>query len=88
MHRCSRRQPVRHLPQSGPVRHLLDFTKQIVFVQIASGPNGIGTSYTLKDGDLTALSRQTLKAGPGFGFGLDVLDRDGIKTYNGKPLDK
>jgi hypothetical protein len=66
----------------------IDFKKQIVFVQLASGPNNIGTSYTLDGkGNLTALSRQTLIGGPGFGYGLDVLDREGIKSYNGKPIE-
>ncbi|MSQ95668.1 MAG: hypothetical protein EXR98_14060 [Gemmataceae bacterium] len=65
----------------------IDFKKQIVFVQLASGPNNLGTSYTLDDkGNLTSLSRQTLKAGSGFGYGIDVLDRAGIKTYKGKQL--
>ena len=66
----------------------LDFAKQIVFVQIASGPNNISTGYTLNPntGDLTALSRQTLKAGEGFGYGIDVLSRDGVKSYMGKAI--
>lgn len=66
----------------------LDFTKQIVFVQIASGPNNISTTYTLnpKTGDLTAVSAQTLRAGEGFGFGIDVLVRDGIKSYMGRAI--
>ncbi len=65
----------------------IDFKTQIVFVQLASGPNNLGTSYTLDDnGNLTALSRQTLKAGPGFGYGIDVVNREGIKTYMGKQL--
>jgi hypothetical protein len=66
----------------------IDFTKQIVFVQLASGPNTITTAYLLdKDGDLTAKSQQTLKAGPGFGFGIDVLNRQGIKSYKGQPIE-
>jgi hypothetical protein len=67
---------------------MVDFNKQIVFVQLASGPNSLGTTYSLdKDGNLTAVSAQTLKAGPGFGFGIDVLERAGIKSYQGKPLE-
>ncbi len=66
----------------------LDFTKQIVFVQIASGPNNLSTTYSLdpKTGDLTAMSVQTLRAGEGFGYGIDVLYRDGIKSYKGKAI--
>jgi hypothetical protein len=66
----------------------IDFKKQIVFVNTSSGPNAIGTSYTLNaKGNLTAVSEQTLIDGPGFGYGIDVLDREGIKTYKGKPID-
>jgi len=65
----------------------LDFAKQLVLVHLASGPNLITTTYMLRDGDLTARSLQTLKAGPGFGFGIDVLNREGIKTYKGKPVE-
>lgn len=65
----------------------LDFKKQIIFVQIASGPNSISTTYVLTNGDLKAVSIQTLKAGPGFGYGIDVVEREGIKTYQGKPLE-
>lgn len=67
----------------------IDFEKQIVFVQLAGGPNSISTSYTLDGkGNLTALSKQSLIAGPGFGYGIDVLDREGIKSYMGKPIEK
>lgn len=67
----------------------IDFTKQIVFVQLATGgPNVPRASYTLDaKGDLTALSISTLKGGPGFGYSIDVLPRDGIKTYMGKPIE-
>lgn len=66
----------------------LDFKKQIVFVQLAGGPNNIETTYQLdRDGNLTAKSEQTLVAGPGFGYEIDVLDREGIKTYKGKPIE-
>lgn len=65
----------------------LDFAKQMVFVNMSSGPNAISTSYTLTKGNLTAKSAQTLIAGPGFGYGIDVLDREGIKTYMGKPIE-
>jgi hypothetical protein len=67
----------------------IDFEKQIIFVHLAGGPNNVSTTYTLDDkGNLKAVSLQTLIGGPGFGYGIDVLDRQGIKTYNGKPLEK
>jgi len=68
----------------------LDFTKQIVFVQLATGgPNVPRPTYTLDGkGNLTVLSISTLIGGPGFGYSIDVLNRDGIKTYQGKAIDE
>lgn len=68
---------------------MIDFTKQIVFVQLAiGGPNVPFPTYTLNaNGDLTAISISTLIGGPGFGYSIDVLPRDGIKTYMGKPIE-
>jgi hypothetical protein len=39
-------------------------------------------------GKLTAESKCTEKGGPGFGYSIDVLDRTGIKSYQGKPLER
>ena len=67
----------------------LDFTKQIVFVQLSlGGPNIPRSTYTLDaKGNLTVLSMSTLIGGPGFGYSIDVVNREGIKTYMGKPID-
>jgi hypothetical protein len=37
-------------------------------------------------GDLTILARATLVGGPGFGYTIGVISREGIKTVKGKPL--
>lgn len=66
----------------------VDFKKQLIFVQLAIGPNIPATGYSLdKKGNLTASSTQTGLGGFGFGYGIDVLDRTGIKSYQGKPLE-
>ena len=66
----------------------IDFKKQIVFVQTSDGPNLPKAFYTLDAaGKLTAEFKQTEKGGPGFGYSIDVLDRTGIKSYQGKPLE-
>jgi hypothetical protein len=66
----------------------IDFKKQIVFVQTSDGPNLPKAFYTLDAaGKLTAAFKQTEKGGPGFGYSIDVLDRTGIKSYQGKPLE-
>jgi hypothetical protein len=67
----------------------IDFTKQIIFVQLATGgPNIPRPTYTLDaKGNLTVLSISTLIGGEGFGYSIDALNREGIKTYQGKPLE-
>jgi hypothetical protein len=66
----------------------IDFKKQIVFVQTSDGPNLPRAFFTLDAaGKLTADFKQTDKGGPGFGYSIDVLDRTGIKSYQGKPLE-
>lgn len=66
----------------------IDFKKQIVFVQTCSGPNLPRAFFTLDAaGELKADNEHTLKGGPGFGYSIDVLDRAGIKSYQGKPLE-
>ena len=67
----------------------IDFKKQIVFVQLSlGGPNVPRSTYTLDGkGNLTVLSMSTLIGGPGFGYSIDVVNREGIKTYQGRPLE-
>jgi hypothetical protein len=67
----------------------IDFTKEIVFVQIAGGPNIPSVTYFLDaKGNLTVGVAQTLRDGPGFGFSIAVLPKNSIKTYNGKPIEE
>jgi hypothetical protein len=67
----------------------VDFTKEIVIVQLAlGGPNVPTATYTLDaKGNLTSVAITTLIAGPGFGYSIDVLPRDGIKSYMGKAIE-
>jgi hypothetical protein len=67
-----------------------DFGKQIVFVQLATGgPNVPRPTYKLDNkGNLTVLSISTLIGGPGFGYSIDLLNREGIKTYQGKAIEE
>jgi hypothetical protein len=68
----------------------VDFTKHIVFVQLAlGGPNVPSASYTLDaKGNLTSVAISTLIGGPGFGYSIDVLPKDGVKTYMGKAIEE
>lgn len=66
----------------------IDFEKQIVVVTLAlGGPNVPRASFTLNDkGDVKVLALSTQIGGPGFGYSLDVLNREGIKTIQGKAI--
>jgi hypothetical protein len=65
----------------------VDFDKQIVLVHLAGGPNTPSASYTLEKGDLRAKVLSTLIAGPGFGYSIEVLPKEGVKTYQGKAIE-
>lgn len=67
----------------------VDFAKNIVVVQVApGGPNVPSAFYKLSDaGDLQAKVASTLIAGPGFGYSLDVLSKEKVKTYQGKKIE-
>jgi hypothetical protein len=67
----------------------VDFSKKLVLVGTAGGPNIVNLSAVLNaKGDLTINAMSTLVGGPGFGYGLIVIDRDGVKSVKGKPLEK
>lgn len=65
----------------------VDFTKELVLVATAAGPNRVAMSATLDDkGDLKVRSRATLIGGLGFGYAIATVSRQGVKSINGKPL--
>ena len=67
----------------------VDFDKKIVLVATSSGPNMVGlTAYLDDKGDVTTKAISTLIGGPGFGYALLPIDRAGVKTINGKTLEK
>lgn len=65
----------------------VDFTRELVLVATATGPNRVAMSASLDDkGDLRVRSRATLIGGRGFGYAIATISRRGIKSINGKPL--
>jgi hypothetical protein len=65
----------------------IDFAKELVLVAVAPGPNQVEMTPQLDDkGDLQFLARATLVDGPGFGYQIAVISREGVKTVKGKPL--
>lgn len=65
----------------------VDFTKQMILVFTAEGPNNVGCEPTLDaQGNVQALAMSTLIGGPGFGYLMLCIPRDGVRSVNGTPL--
>jgi predicted secreted protein len=66
-----------------------DFAENFVFVQTVSGPNRIILDYRFEktDRNLMVMVGSTRMAGPGFGWAMQAVRKDGIKQINGKPVD-
>ncbi len=66
----------------------VDFEKQLVLVgTVPCARNSLGANFKLDDnGDLKGWFLGTAIAGPGFAYQIVVVDRSGIKTYNGKAI--
>jgi inhibitor of cysteine peptidase len=67
----------------------VDFRNDIVLVQTVDGPNRvrIRTKFDETNGNLQVLGAATRMAGPGFGWAMQVMSKDGIKQINGKPVE-
>ena len=67
----------------------VDFDKEVVIVGVVTGPNRVLLRPTLSEGgDLRFVVAGTEMAGPGFGYALVKVGREGVKTVNGKPMRK
>jgi len=65
----------------------IDFSKDLVIVGLADGPNLVMFQPKLQeDGDLTFVVASTRMAGPGFGYRLVKVSREGVQLVNGKPI--
>ncbi|WDI41305.1 hypothetical protein [Bremerella sp. P1] len=65
----------------------IDFSKDLVIIGMADGPNLVMFEPKLKDdGDLKYLVASTRMAGPGFGYRMVKMSREGVKTVNGKSI--
>lgn len=66
----------------------VDFTKEIIVVGVVPGPNTVLMRPSLDDqGDLRFVVAGTKKGGPGFGYLLLKVSREGVKTVNSKPME-
>jgi hypothetical protein len=68
----------------------IDFDKQFILVAtVECGANRLHGKFTInEDGDLKAVWASTLVAGPGFAYQMCLMDRAGVKSVNGRALDK
>ena len=65
----------------------IDFQKQMILVFTASGPNSVGCEPRLDgQGNVRAFAMSTLIGGPGFGYLIQCIPREGVKSVNGMPL--
>jgi hypothetical protein len=72
-----------------PEHPVIDFSRELVLAAGGPGPNGIHLRALTIDaqGDLTFAWAITEMWGPGFSYRILVVDRTGVKTVNGAPLD-
>jgi hypothetical protein len=65
----------------------VDFDKDLILIATADGPNRVNLTATRdQQGDVTVVGAATRMAGPGFGYALARVPRDGIKSVNGNPV--
>ncbi len=65
----------------------IDFEKQMILVFTAEGPNNVGCEPTLDaQGNVQAVAMSTLIGGPGFGYLMLCIPREGVRSVNGTPL--
>jgi len=66
----------------------IDFEKKLVLLAMTSGPNSVSLDASLdRTGNVSLQSTSTLVGGPGFGYTMKVVNRDGIQTVQGVPID-
>jgi hypothetical protein len=66
----------------------IDFEEKLVVFGTVNGPNLVIVKPSLNDkGDLKFVVGGTRIGGPGFGYKLMVVDREGVKSVNGKAVD-
>jgi hypothetical protein len=65
----------------------VDFTKELILVATASGPNTVGVSAKIDEkGNVSVVGFSTMMAGPGFGYAMIKVSREGVKSVEGTAL--
>ncbi|PQO43073.1 hypothetical protein [Blastopirellula marina] len=65
----------------------IDFDKQIVLVGVVSGPNLVMMRPMMNEGNIGFMTASTKMAGPGFGYRMIAVAKEGVKKVNGNPID-
>ncbi|MCC9609063.1 hypothetical protein LOC68_07115 [Blastopirellula sp. JC732] len=64
----------------------VDFAKELVMVGTVPGPNLVIMRPVVEEGNVKFVVGGTKIGGPGFGYKLVKIAREGIETVNGKPI--
>lgn len=65
----------------------IDFDKQIVLVGVVVGPNLVIMRPMINEGNIGFMTAGTKMAGPGFGYRMIAVDKEGVEKVNGKAID-
>ena len=66
----------------------VDFTKELIMVGVTRGANQISGGFRVDEhGELRGGFGSTARGGAGFAYLILLIDRTGIKTYQGKSID-
>lgn len=65
----------------------VDFTKELVLVGTVPGPNHVMMRPSLEMGDVKFIVGGTKIGGPGFGYRILKINREGVTSVNGNALD-
>jgi hypothetical protein len=64
----------------------IDFAKELLLVGTVPGPNSVFMKPTLEEGDVKFIVGGTKIGGPGFGYRILKVNRDGVKSVNGNAV--
>ena len=64
----------------------VDFDARFVAVGTIAGPNRMFVTASMRGGDVRVTFGGTKIGGPGFGYAMALLPREGVERVNGRPL--
>jgi hypothetical protein len=64
----------------------IDFAQELILVGTVPGPNLVIMRPTIENGDVKFVVGGTKIGGPGFGYRIQKINREGVKSVNGNAL--